>query len=169
MALEFTTFLQFFPEALGVIDQASYETQSQVIELELACWDGLICLPKDCTDLNLAKVKAQATALYYLHNRVLQTPSFGQFTVEDDVEKIESLDDKITFRDYKFSSAYDLKRSQYGVRLLAMLDKYSCKRIREEQYAADTLVHTFSGIGESFSSGCDDCCDEDDYTFGVIW
>ena len=165
MAYRYYSFTEAFPELFTlptVIQENEYEMLVPNLELEVMAWEGIICLPKG-SQLDIKAIKDLATALYTAHVIVSTNPAYAGLA-NDGVRKIESLDNKIEFQDYKFKSAFDLLTTKYGVRLKDMLEKYSCKRIRDEEYEELTKVHEFAGIGESMGS----CCD-DDFSFGVIW
>ncbi len=165
MAYSYLNFTQAFSELFttpSAIQETEYNLLAPNLELEVMGWDSIICLPTG-SQLDIAAIKNLATALYTAHVVVTTYSSYSQLA-NDGVRKIESLDNKIEFQDYKFKSAFDLLTTSYGARLKDMLEKYSCKRIRDEEYDALTKVHEFAGIGESL----EDCCD-DNFSFGVIW
>lgn len=161
MPLSYLDFITNFPE-FNTLAEPSYLTQSTQIALEVMNWDSIICLPTGST-LDVSSVKNLATSLYQAHVIATTNPSYASLAT-DDVKRVESLDNEIEFKDYKLSSAFDLMKSSYGVRLKAMLDTYSCKRIRDEEYEALTKVHEFAGIGEPIDSCCDDVAG-----FGLLW
>ena len=166
MAYTYLSFTQSFPELFTLPNsllEAEYDLIAPNLELEVMAWDGIICLPKDSL-LDVLAIKNLATALYTAHVIVSTRPGYGQLATEG-VRKIESLDNKIEFQDYKFKSAFDLLTTTYGARLKDMLEKYSCKRIRDEEYEVLTRVHEFSGIAETLG----DCCEDGGLSFGVIW
>jgi hypothetical protein len=165
MPYSYLNFTQSFSELFALpnpIQETEYDLLAPTLELEVMAWDGIICLPTG-SQLDIAGIKNLATALYTAHVVVTTYPAYSPLA-NDGVRSIESLDNKIAFQDYKFKSAFDLLTTRYGARLKDMLERYSCKRIRDEEYEALTKVHEFAGIGESLGG----CCDED-FSFGVIW
>ena len=151
------TFLEFqaaFPElftVLNPIDEDYYTNLSSQLEIETLSFNGLLCLPTAILDgsvasnITIAGVTDQAMALYLAHVIVCSNPNYSDLA-PDGLKKVESLDNKLEW-DIKIDSKYSLKLTNYGTRLLNLLEKYSCERIRQEELAVLNTTHEISGVG----------------------
>lgn len=154
MAYDWVVFNDLFAELFrepvtSPIDEVAYRNLVSMVELETMNWEGIICIPFGST-IDINAVKNLATALYTAHIIVSSNLSYTALAM-DEVKRVESLDNKMEFRDYKLNSKYDLRGTSYGVRLQSLLDNYSCKRIREEELVQP---HTFAGFGLISEDNC---------------
>ncbi len=169
--LEFqTTFPELFtaPPIIIPITFSEYEALSATLELETMDFCDLICIPtklKDSLAITEVKVKQLANALYLAHILSTQSPNYVAFQ-PDGLKRVESLDNKLEWNMKPLDSKYQLSLTTYGQRLLELLEKYSCERIRKDEKDQLTTVHEIAGIGASVDN---DCCDNDYFGVTFLW
>lgn len=166
--ITYTTFSAQFPELAANTAFPSLATFNAFLPawlLEIGSLKNDICITPDLLELipglTAEDVYDQIRSLWIAHTIVMNNQANYPNEVDQNIKRVESLDNQMEWFDKKVKSSFDFNLTKYGKRYLDMMERYSCTRQAE---VARNSLHEISGFALEIDASCGDGYFDSHYT-----